>query len=279
MLIYKVENKVNGKIYIGQTARNFKERKAHHLRDALNDSNLPFHRAIRKYGEGNFTWGIVDECSTVEELNKREEYWIRELNTISPHGYNLRLGGKNGGLYCDEMKKGLSEARKGKNNSFYGKTHNEEVRKRIGEATRKRLKNKENHHFYGKECSEERRKKISKANKNNPKNIGMKGKTHSEEAKAKMSKAKKGKELSEEHKKKLSEVRKGQKFSEEHRRNMGLVRLGEKNPRAKLKKEDIIKIRELYIQGLTLQAIADLKSITFQNVHRIVTYKSWKHVV
>ena len=98
MLIYKVENKINGKIYIGQTIRTLEKRKSDHINDTFKGSSLPFHNAIKKYGQYNFGWKILEECNSIEELNEKEEYWIRKLNTISPNGYNLRYGGKNSRL-------------------------------------------------------------------------------------------------------------------------------------------------------------------------------------
>ena len=104
----KVENKINGKIYIGQTIRTLEKRKSDHINDTFEGSSLPFHNAIKKYGQYNFGWKILEECNSIEELNEKEEYWIRKLNTISPNGYNLRYGGKSEldidlWAYYDEM--------------------------------------------------------------------------------------------------------------------------------------------------------------------------------
>jgi len=82
--IYKIENKVNGKIYIGQSIhieRRFQE----HCRDS---STSLISKAIKKYGKDNFSFEIIEECS-IEELNKLEEYYIRSYNSVVPHGYNI----------------------------------------------------------------------------------------------------------------------------------------------------------------------------------------------
>lgn len=159
MLIYKVINKINGKIYVGQTAGNFERRKILHLSRARGVSNLPFYNAIRKYGPEDFVWEILEECRTIEELNEREEYWIKELNTIAPNGYNLKYGGKNS-LYSEESRERMSEAKKGKKR----KPFSEEHRKNMSEA-----KQGENHPMYGKSPSEEARKNMSIASKGKPK--------------------------------------------------------------------------------------------------------------
>lgn len=66
--IYKIENLVNGKIYIGQSndiGRRFNEHKRR-------DGQL-VDKAIKKYGISNFSFSVVEECS-VEELSNRESY-------------------------------------------------------------------------------------------------------------------------------------------------------------------------------------------------------------
>jgi len=106
MIIYKVTNKVNNKVYIGQTIRSFNKRRQEHLYDALhNRDNVPFHNALMKYGFENFTWEILIECTTIEDLNAMEIKYISEYKSYdSEFGYNLKLGGENGGT-CQESTK------------------------------------------------------------------------------------------------------------------------------------------------------------------------------
>lgn len=51
------------------------------------------HAAFRKYGIENFSFEVIEECLS-EELDIREAYWIKELNTMAPNGYNLTAGGQ-----------------------------------------------------------------------------------------------------------------------------------------------------------------------------------------
>lgn len=95
--IYKIENKVNGKVYIGQSIDIDKRRKQH-----LGDLNNGIHHnkhlqsAWDKYGEENFTFKVVEECE-VENLNQKEIYWIDSYDSyINKNGYNLTLGGDGG---------------------------------------------------------------------------------------------------------------------------------------------------------------------------------------
>jgi group I intron endonuclease len=96
MLIYKVINKTNGKAYIGQTTRPLKARISAHMREARKGkrSKSAFHNAVLKHGLGSFEIEVVETCDTIDQLNKRERYWIATLNTISPNGYNIEEGGK-----------------------------------------------------------------------------------------------------------------------------------------------------------------------------------------
>ena len=96
-VIYRVTNQVNGKIYIGKTS-NFEKRKREHLYDI--DDGLPFHSALIKYGIENFIWEIIDESQDEDEINQKEIFWIKELNSCihfpNSNGYNITLGGEGG---------------------------------------------------------------------------------------------------------------------------------------------------------------------------------------
>ena len=95
MVIYKVKNKINGKIYIGQTIRDLDKRIGGHLRESkLEGGNKPFVNAIKKYGIENFEWEIIDEATSLDELDEKEVYWIKQLNSITPNGYNILGGGQ-----------------------------------------------------------------------------------------------------------------------------------------------------------------------------------------
>ena len=87
--IYKIINNINGKIYVGQSI-DIKERWKQHLYKAYNEKELGYnsaiHQAFRKYGYENFSFEIIEECE-IEELDNKECYWIRELNTLTPNGY------------------------------------------------------------------------------------------------------------------------------------------------------------------------------------------------
>ena len=89
--IYKIENQVNQKVYIGQST-NIATRWRRHRSEANNLNNsYPLYRAMRKYGLENFSFEIIEECSR-EDLDSRERYWIKKFDSYY-NGYNSTLGG------------------------------------------------------------------------------------------------------------------------------------------------------------------------------------------
>jgi group I intron endonuclease len=149
-LIYVLKNKINFKLYIGQTTRSSKSRiKSHIKRNSL------IGNALRKYGINNFK--IYEFYIPEKLLDYFEIELIKRLNTQSPNGYNLESGGNKNKHLHKKTKKKLSIIRMGENNPFYNKTHTKEVRKKISES------NMGDKNFnYGKKFSKEYRKKISK---------------------------------------------------------------------------------------------------------------------
>lgn len=90
--IYLIMNKINNKKYIGQ-ASNIKTRWTHHKTDLRCGChhNRHLQASWNKYGEENFVFSIIEECSE-ECLNDRESYWINYYNSYN-NGYNLDHGG------------------------------------------------------------------------------------------------------------------------------------------------------------------------------------------
>lgn len=107
--IYKIENKVNGKLYIGQTINPIKIRFKKHLAQ-VNCKNQcsALYSAIKKYGKENFEISeVVCGDFTDEELNDLEVFFIKHYNSLSPNGYNLQTGG-NMFKITEEVKKKIS---------------------------------------------------------------------------------------------------------------------------------------------------------------------------
>nr|DAH43769.1 MAG TPA: intron associated endonuclease [Caudoviricetes sp.] len=89
--IYKRQNKINGMVYVGQHHYESEDVK---LDESYSGSGKYFKRALKLYGESNFTYELIDSADTPEELNDKEILWINKLNTIIPNGYNIALGGQ-----------------------------------------------------------------------------------------------------------------------------------------------------------------------------------------
>lgn len=115
MVIYKITNNINGKIYIGQTLQPVKKRWAQHKRPYTRKNVSVIASAISKYGEENFTFELLSSHSSLEELNRAEEQAIAQHNSIVPNGYNLDSGGKNKKMHADTKAK-LSLQKLGKPN-------------------------------------------------------------------------------------------------------------------------------------------------------------------
>lgn len=99
--IYKITNKIDGKVYIGKSI-NIYYRWTQHIKIAKNpskyrDGNRPLYYAMNKYGIDNFEFEVIEICDE-DVLCEREIYWIGmyDCTTLSGHGYNLTSGGENG---------------------------------------------------------------------------------------------------------------------------------------------------------------------------------------
>lgn len=207
--IYLRTNMVNGKQYVGQT-NDMKIRDYCWYSTNMKYAGAYITNARNKYGTENFKTEILKECDTQEELNHWEQYYIKELNTKFPNGYNLTDGGggisgyhfsekqrlkKIGLKHSEETKKKISQ-------SLKGKIVSEESKKKMSEAQHRFFENGGVSPFKGKHHTEESKKKLSESNRGKTAwNKGtkgvmkswIKGKHHTEESKKKMSEAKKGK--------------------------------------------------------------------------------------
>lgn len=86
--IYKVTNKVNNKVYIGQTRYTVEFRWKQHIHK---QDNCHFHNAIRKWGIDNFIVETLEKCD-VDLLNSREIFYIAKYDSYKS-GYNSTIGG------------------------------------------------------------------------------------------------------------------------------------------------------------------------------------------
>jgi group I intron endonuclease len=140
MIIYKITNTINNKVYIGQTIVKLSDRISGHYADSKRDRKTKcktkISKAISKYGFENFHFEIIDKASSQEELNEMEEKYIKMFNSnIDEHGYNLLSGGHQNGKHSDETKAKISAWLKENPNKYWlGKTHSAESNRKRSET-------------------------------------------------------------------------------------------------------------------------------------------------
>lgn len=88
MEIYLITDLTNGKKYVGKTINTKEQRWSTHLHGDLYVDN-----AIRKHGIENTTLETLEYVYDEDILNEKEQYWIKELDTLVPNGYNILPGG------------------------------------------------------------------------------------------------------------------------------------------------------------------------------------------
>lgn len=98
MIIYKITNLLNGKVYIGLTTTSLQKRWVAHLAmSGKNERHL--YRAMSKYGKDNFIIEPIDKAKTIEELGEKERYYITLYDsTNQDKGYNMTGGGEHNQL-------------------------------------------------------------------------------------------------------------------------------------------------------------------------------------
>jgi group I intron endonuclease len=129
--IYGIVNRVNGKIYIGQTKQGYLKRFKQHL--CPKDKSVLLQNAIKKYGRNNFVCELLDVAYSQDLADAKEKMWIYLLQTFKhENGYNLSMGGKIGQFNEETLAK-MSASKIGAKNSFFGKHHTDETRKTISE--------------------------------------------------------------------------------------------------------------------------------------------------
>ena len=125
MLIYKITNLINKKLYIGQTIYDrIEKRIANYKKEINSNTKRPIINAMRKYGIDNFKFEIVeDNIISKIVLDEKERYYIQYYQSlVSQNGYNIELGGNGPGKHSEETKRKISEAQLGEKNHMFGKT-------------------------------------------------------------------------------------------------------------------------------------------------------------
>lgn len=101
MCVYCITHKATGMRYVGQTRGAAGDRWMNHI-VADNNKQSRIKRAIKKHGRDAFDFAVIDIAETVDQLDHKERFWIEKLNTVSPNGYNLMLGGQSIRKFSEE---------------------------------------------------------------------------------------------------------------------------------------------------------------------------------
>jgi len=256
--IYKIENLVTGRVYVG-SSNHINRRWELHKKNLQSKThfNSYLQNSYTKYGVGAFKFSVVEECEK-EKLIEREQFWFeyyrKELGVfnLKPEFVNNSRGIKLK-PHSEETKQKIRQAN-------LGKKRTEQTRRRISEAQKIRNSNSKKpfsktqkdtihinrvSHKKRPPISDETRAKMRESSKKRPpisdetrakmrkrkhteetkRKIGEKsrGRTHTEEAKQKI--GKKGKKMSEESRQKIREFQLGRKRSKETRQKMSEAKI------------------------------------------------------
>jgi len=100
----------SGKCYVGQTRHGVATRWKEHIKNARSGKQTVLAKAIRKYGPEAFTVKVLEICDS-SESNLRETFFIEQLTTFFPNGYNLIMFGQVcKKVVTEETRKNMSEA-------------------------------------------------------------------------------------------------------------------------------------------------------------------------
>ena len=98
--IYKIQNLINGKVYIGQSIdieRRWWQHKYAAKKPQSIDYNSILYDAIREYGIENFQFSVIQICDK-NQLDQKQKFWIKQyhsfVNDKNSNGYNLTIGGQ-----------------------------------------------------------------------------------------------------------------------------------------------------------------------------------------
>lgn len=144
--IYLITNKINGKVYIGQTSQTLRDRWTQHCDPTSNCRHL--RSAISKYGRDSFSMERLGRVDTQEEATNLEDIWIILLDSRNrEYGYNISKAGPGakGYTHSEEGKAAIGRAHRGKiiseetreklRQANLGKKHGDSCKKKLSALT------------------------------------------------------------------------------------------------------------------------------------------------
>lgn len=172
--IYKITNKINGKIYVGK-------HQTKDLNDGYMGSGKHLKKAQNKYGIENFEKEILFQFDNEAEMNAKEAELVTEEFCLREDNYNICPGGRGGfgyintnnlgGKYPDKTEKDLYKlqlASQKLSGCWEDRNWYEARSKKISFSLKSRFENVDPH-FLGKRHTDESKKRMSEAKKNKSK--------------------------------------------------------------------------------------------------------------
>ena len=229
-IIYQYTNTLSGLVYVGQTI-NPQSRRRTYVSEAASPRPNPrcVIQAMQQAGLDTFTYQVLAEATSHDDLNRLEIHYIALLRANDPrYGYNRTSGGQESGTtgytHSAETKAKIGHGNRGKILSAEtrakiaqakcGTTLSAETRAKMSQAHRDRPRHPH---------SAETKAKMSLAKRGNRSRIGC---THSAETKAKIGRANSVRIISDETRAKLSLAGRGRAHSDETKAKMSLAQRG-----------------------------------------------------
>lgn len=295
MIVYKITNQINGKMYIGIT-NNAKKRWYNHCCNYIS----PIGRAIQKYGKENFKFEELFTGLTIEEAEKKEIQLISELKTlVSENGYNIAIGGSYGYKIP-----GQSVGEKNSNHILtedqvkYIKNHRNLPQYQLFDEFSEIISYEQFKKIYRDECWKEIVPEVEQY----PYNLEFS--CQFTQTKFDLGDILRMRELYEqgvapgEAYKEFQDKADIQSFGGAYRgdtfklvrpevftrenlhKTLSAAHSGEKNGRSKLTKNDVIKIRKLYEEdGVSIDELHNqYPQVSITSIRNVVTYKTWKNI-
>jgi hypothetical protein len=124
MVIYITTNLLNGKKYIGMDGKN---------NPKYLGSGTAIKNAIKKYGKNNFKKQIIEQCSSLQELIIREEYWLNYYDAGNNDNFYNMHNRSVGGHYSSNV---IKEKTSKKKEKFWSIQIRTDVKKELNDYCR-----------------------------------------------------------------------------------------------------------------------------------------------
>lgn len=245
--IYKIENTVNHKVYIGKSVNIIRRLKQH----TTQITNEHLYNSISKYGIDKFSFEVIKETY---DLDYWEIFLIQIYHaTDDRYGYNVAPGGEGGQgnwiflsedkkrvikdklskanknkIISEEQRKLISSKLKGRPSKRKGTKSSKETRLKLSLSQKKRFENIEERRKTGMSVHNSIKYQNSRKDPKYLAKLSLANKGHhlTDETKRKISEKHRGKKMSKEFCDNLSRIMKGRKFTEEHKRKISLSNKG-----------------------------------------------------